>query len=199
MNERKEPAKSQHQPKQRFRDNSHSLTFPSDIKTYAAPNTKPCENAPLPVLAAANPNWASAGANNARAPPKSKCLNPWGMGANCGVPYPLDYGASIWGSACRGAGAGCAPTSSLSNCGGGGTSRRLSLLSPRAHAVMDQEGGAQHASSVVAGVSSSRATTQRGSPSPRGGSLHRTRSSPKQGSHRRLQPYSAGKDHKKTH
>ena len=70
--------------------------------------------------------------------------------------------------------AGEAPSRAASGGSGGGTSRRLSLLSPRAHAVMDQEGGAQHASSVVAGVSSSRATTQRGSPSPRGGSLHRT-------------------------
>ena len=67
-----------------------------------------------------------------------------------------------------------APSRAASGGSGGGTSRRLSMLSPRAHAVMDQEGGAQHASSVVAGVSSSRATTQRGSPSPRGGSLHRT-------------------------
>ena len=72
--------------------------------------------APLPVLAPANPNWAYARASNVRALSSPALLNPWGRGGATGD-SPLDNGASIWGTQCRGAGGGCFPTSSLNSCG----------------------------------------------------------------------------------
>lgn len=98
------------------RGNSSTGTSTSDITVYGDQSPEHCLNAPLPVLVPANPNWAAAAANNVRASP-ADCLNPWGLGAQCNTSYSLNYGASIWGVGCRGAGAGCAPTSSLENCG----------------------------------------------------------------------------------